>query len=205
MRSRLFAVGLAAFGLTTRLSAAEFSWPPPPKPPSCPAKGVCDRDPEHLTAYVSAFYEWEVLSRAGLNKAFPSLSSGVNSKARDAAFAAENRYLQGALTKTFYRLYEKQMSAYDGDNSSPFCRDHDASALTCNVQFADAWLSDVRSSATEIGATKATLKVELPKFSYAEEPGAKAQEGAANTLSVTLVVDKGVWKFDHATDLGPHP
>jgi hypothetical protein len=198
MRQSLHAVFLSAAALAGLASPAAAL--DAPKPVACASKASCDQDPDHLTAYVNAFYEWLVASRAEIFKNVPDTAQDK----RNAAFSARDKIALAALGPKLRKLYTAQWSAMDGQNSAPDCQDHDSDVLTCTVNYPDAWLQPVHSSLTP-GGKSVALVVTLPKFQYVEAPTKNATEFDGRTVAVTLVADKGVWKIDRVTDQGVKP
>lgn len=203
MRKTAYALGFA--GATFAGFACAQEAPKFPAPVACASTAVCDRDPDHLAAYVNAFYEWMVADRTEIFKTYPNnVSKAVQAK-RDQAFIAHDKRIKSALGPKLAKLAAAQASAYDGDNSAPQCEDHDFDVTFCLVDIPDVLLGPVQSSVKPGDGKSVVLTVSLPRYQFAEAPSDKVQNADGKVLQVTLVADKGVWKLDKVTDIGVKP
>ncbi|MDE1900746.1 MAG: hypothetical protein KGI37_03750 [Alphaproteobacteria bacterium] len=169
-----------------------------PTPPKLVSAG--DRAADHLTNYLNEFYEWYFLSREKILQEREKQKSG--NKRENASWHQRNLYITDALSEKLKTSYLKQQSAYDGEQSAPLCKDHDADVVTCLLNPADKLLAPVQSGLTQIDKNGATLSVTIPKYQWSDQPD-NTNLSTADSLSITitLVAEKGSWKIDKVTDI----
>lgn len=167
-------------------------------PPKLVSAG--DQTANHLTNYLSAFYEWYFLSRENILQEREKQKS--DNKKENASWHQRNLYIAGALSEKLKTSYLKQRSAYDGEQSAPLCQDHDADVVTCLLNPADKLLAPVQSSLAHIDKSSATLSVTIPKYQWSDRPGNTDLATADGvSINIILVAEKGSWKIDQVTNI----
>ena len=169
----------------------------PPRLVDCKTPSHCDRDAQHLEAFVAGFYEWYVEQRAAMFASLQSHDKKDEDKIRDTYYQAAQKAMKERFTANFRRVYERAMQVMDGENAAPFCTDTDSDPVLCTIAEPDKWSGPVSAHLDSITEPAANLTVSLPEAMASGEPT------PAYKLSVILKRQNGAWAIEKVSSPKP--
>ncbi len=192
----LFLFGLLAVNLSSAVATAALPDVPAPTLIQCRTDSTCDRNPQHLEAFVAGFYRWYIANDIKFySYADPKLSSEEQKKLIKDFTKNETSVMQESLTPAFYNWTKIYTSTKSPASDSRYCPP-ETNVITCAQDEFNEWLN-ATAQLVSINGDTAQILVGLPS------PPIESGKMLFHRLSVQLKVEQGIWQIDSVRRSSP--